>query len=125
MLVVTMLINPTTRMQIGCTSQKSDLFSSFQSCEKIDNGSCAILSKAVLILAVVHFIPAHLHPPELTHLHPPKRHISSAVKTVAAWRQCREESYQKVRKGIENVCFSSFFLTSFLIFPHSFPHFFA
>ena len=27
--------------------------------------------------AVVHFISAHLHPPDLTHFHPPKRHIST------------------------------------------------
>ena len=48
----------------------------------------------------------------------------SAVKTVAAWRQCREESYQKVRKVIENVCFSPMYFLTFYNFPQQFPHFF-
>ena len=72
--------------------------------------------------------------------------LSSAVKTVAAWRQCREESYQKVRKVIEYVHIPSSFLLitfptfpqkvlfsfvpqffpfTFLTFPNNFPHFFS
>ena len=68
----------------------------------------------------------------------------SAVKTVAAWRQCREESYRKVRKVIEYVHIPSSFLLitfptfpqkvlfsfvpqffpfTFLTFPNNFPHF--
>ena len=42
----------------------------------------------------------------------------SAVKIVAAWRQCREESYRKVRKVIEHVHIpSSFLLMTFPTFP--------
>ena len=49
----------------------------------------------------------------------------SAVKTVAAWRQCREESYQKVRKVIKNV-FPHFLLLSSTIssFLDNVLHFF-
>ena len=44
--------------------------------------------------------------------------FGSAVKTVAAWRQCREESYRKVRKVIEYVHIpSSFLLITFPTFP--------
>ena len=70
--------------------------------------------------------------------------LCSAVKTVAAWRQCREESYRKVRKVIEYVHIPSSFLLitfptfpqkvlfsfvpqfcpfTFLTFPNNFPHF--
>ena len=45
------------------------------------------------------------------------------MKTVAAWRQCREESYQKVRKVIENVCFSPMYFLTFYNFPRQFPNF--
>ena len=49
--------------------------------------------------------------------------MNSAVTTVAAWRQCREESYQKVRKVIENVCFSPMYFLTFYTFPQQFPNF--
>ena len=52
------------------------------------------------------------------------KQCTSAVKTVVAWRQCREESYQKVRKVIENVCFSPMYFLTFYNFPQQFPHFF-
>ena len=33
--------------------------------------------------AIVHFISAHLHPPDLTHFHPPKRHISTPKEHIS------------------------------------------
>ena len=64
----------------------------------------------------------------------------SAVKTLAAWQQCCEESYRKVRKVMENAAYPKqyfFRLITFLMFPQTvliffidfltfsdFPHFF-
>ena len=81
------------------------------------------------------------------HIHVMTQYKStSAVKTVAAWRQCHEESYRKVRKVIEHVHIPSSFLLItfptfpqkvllsfvpqffpfiFLTFPNNFPHFFS
>ena len=57
----------------------------------------------------------------------------SAVKTLAAWRRCREESYRKMRKVIKNICFLhhifynipkfNFFLSLAYYFPPKISHF--